>query len=89
MTPKEKAQELIKKFKNHVNPYIGSGMLSNTHDDGAILRQSKFCAEITVDEVIKQWEYIDTHIADLGGELNPNLRYWQEVREEILNLEKC
>jgi hypothetical protein len=41
MTPKEKAKELIDKFNDHVNPYCGSGMLSNTFDDDAIKYQSK------------------------------------------------
>ena len=31
-------------------------------------------------EVVEQWEYVDTHLADLGGELNPNLKYWNEVK---------
>ena len=52
MTPEQKANDLIKKFEDYVNPYIGSGMLSNTYDDSAILFQSIKCAIVVCDEVI-------------------------------------
>jgi uncharacterized protein YhfF len=42
-------------------------------------------AIITVNEIIKQWEYIDAYLANLGGELNTNLNYWYEVETEIYN----
>lgn len=86
MTPKEKAKELVDKFKDKVNPYVGSGMLSNTYDDRTILVQSQRCALIATEEIIEQWDYIDTYLADMGGELNPNLRYWLNVKEEIKKL---
>lgn len=41
---------------------------------------------ITVNEVIEQWEYIDTYLADLCGELNPNLKYWYEVKAFLLKI---
>jgi len=44
---------------------------------------AKQCALIAVDLVINQWEYIDTYLADANGELNPNLKYWYEVKQEI------
>lgn len=86
MNPTQKAKQLTEKFKDFVNPYTGSGMLSNTHDDSAILFQSKKCALVAVDEIIGQWEYIDTYIADGQGELNPNLKYWHKVKSEIEKL---
>ncbi len=43
-------------------------------------------AHLIVDEVIAQWEYIDTYLADLGGKLNPNLKYWYDVKKELTNL---
>lgn len=46
---------------------------------------NKDAALITADVVITQWEYIDTHLADLGGELNPNLKHWYKVKEILLN----
>ena len=68
MTPKEKAAEL----RNKMHAEIGWGW-----------RESFNCALIVVDEIIEQWEYVDTYIADLGGELNPNLKYWYEVKKEL------
>ena len=41
-------------------------------------------ALIAVDEIIDQWEYIYAHIADGMGELNPNLKYWYEVKHELI-----
>jgi hypothetical protein len=79
MTPREKAKEIINKYLN-IN-------LSQVNDlvDGIRIRLARDCALITVNEVIEQWEYIDTYLADLGGKLNPNLRYWYEVKNEIEN----
>jgi hypothetical protein len=78
MTPKEKALELIEQFKDKVNPYIGSGMISNTHDDDTILWQSKRCALVAVDEVLnKENHFIQT---------DAHLLYWEEVKQEIKNL---
>ena len=67
MTPKEKANELC----NTYYTYITSKLLAEN------------CALTCVNEVIKQWEYIDVYLADMGGELNPNLKYWYEVKKEI------
>jgi hypothetical protein len=78
MTPKEKTLELIEQFKDKVNPYIGSGMISNTHDDDTILWQSKRCALVAVDEVLnKENHFIQT---------DAHLLYWEEVKQEIKNL---
>ena len=85
MTPKEKADELIEKFLNQPIhfPYIdtvdkqciGSGYMT--------YYSAVKCAIIAVDEIIYQWDYVDTYLANLGGEFNPNLRYWQEVKTEL------
>lgn len=85
MTPKEKAKELIYKFAflktdNEATPpkkkkwyFVPTPLL-------------KQCALICVDEIIAQWDYIDTYLADMKGDLNPNLKYWQEVKQEIEKL---
>ena len=78
MNPKEKALELIEQFKDKVNPYIGSGMLSNTHDDDTILWQSKRCALVAVDEVLNE----ENHFIQTDA----HLLYWEEVKQEIKNL---
>ena len=82
MTPKEKAVELIEKFKDKVNPYIGSGMLSNTHDDSAILWQSKKCALIVCDEAQDllnkpMFQYKESVL------WKAEFEYWDKVRDEV------
>jgi len=52
MNPQLKAKELALRFSPHVNPYIGSGMLSNSPDDDTILWQAKQCAKICVAEIL-------------------------------------
>lgn len=76
MTPKEKAKELVLKYlrlQEKDCEWIHKG----------IAKQS---ALIAVDEIIIQWEYIDTYLSDLGGELNTNLEYWYDVKQEIEKL---
>jgi hypothetical protein len=75
MTPKEKAEELVSKFNFE---HIGQTYILHQTVD-----ESKRCALIAVDEVIQQWEVIDTYIADFGGQLNQSLKFWQEVKKEI------
>ena len=71
MTPKEKAKELYFKYYQQVA-------------DGSFPEyNAKQCALIAVNEIIDQWEYIYVHIADGMGELNPNLKYWYEVKHEL------
>ena len=38
-------------------------------------------------EIIKQWEYIGTYLSDMNGELNPNLKHWQSVKQQIKDFE--
>ena len=79
MTPREKATELIEQFKDKVNPYIGSGMLSNTHDDSAILWQSKKCALIVCDEISKAVK----KDSDFTITYEKSKEYWNKVRDEL------
>ena len=85
LTPKEKAQQIIAKFKQ-LNNY--SSMALPLCDS-----TSKECALIAVDEILKStpctkenhggsdnrgnWSYATFH---------PNLGYWEQVREEIEKL---
>jgi len=41
---------------------------------------------VTVKEVVAQWEVVDAYIANGQGKLNPNLRYWYEVEQELNKL---
>lgn len=84
MTPREKAEELIERFKDKVNPYIGSGMLSNTYDDSAILWQSKKCAQIVCDEAQDllskpTFQYKDSML------WKAEFEYWDKVKAIIEN----
>lgn len=69
-SPKQKAEELVDK-------YITAGCL---------FANAIECAKIAVDEIIDQWFMIDTYLGDWNRELNPNLRYWQEVKNELNNM---
>lgn len=77
MTPKEKAIDLVNKFYSRYN---------NVRKNKTFSVEQKRMAIIAVDEIIKQWEYIDVYLADALGELNPNLKYWYEVKQEIEKL---
>lgn len=80
MTPREKAKELVKKH----TIFLGdNGALEEYWTDEL---EAKKHALISVNEAIDQWEYIDIYISNLGGELNTNLKYWYEVKEEIIKL---
>lgn len=91
MTPKEKAKELYskiysvkiiqrnKKYHYHVGDVVKE--CANRLKDGE--EPFKKILLCVVDEIITQWEYIDTYLADGQGGLNPNLKYWQEVKKEL------
>lgn len=76
MTPKEKAQELVEKFKYHVHGYIGSSMLSNTEYPEQILSNAKKVSIIAVNEIIDATN-------TLGFK---DLEYWQQVKKELENI---
>lgn len=77
MNSKEKAIELVEKYKKHVNGFVGSSMLSNTEYPETILNNAKQCALICVDEIMEiKSVYHDTDLYD----------YWQNVKQEIENL---
>ena len=84
MTPKEKAKELIDKFKKHSRP-LSSGFLV-MNEDTTIL-SAKQCALICVDEIqsfIPYKTYKNTLHPYDGAELSTD--YWQEVKQEIEKL---
>jgi len=73
-TAKDKAKSLVEKYQK-------SELLKDY--DGMWDLLAIECAKIAVDEIIEQWEYIDTYLSDMGGKLNPNLIYWQEIKNEL------
>ena len=78
MTPKEKAWSIFWNFKNIPDKWKNEKVFQNYY--------AKQCALLAVDEIIEQWIYIDTYLGNGNGELNPNLKYWTEVKQEIQKL---
>ena len=72
MKPKEKAQELVDKFRNEITSFLGDNMKKIN---------AKKCALIAVDELIKI-HYLLTNTNDTS----PSINYWKEVKQEIQNL---
>jgi len=78
MKEKKEAIALIDRFKTLA---LSSGVL----EEDLCIEDLRNCALLTANKVVEQWEYIDAHISDLGGELNPNLKYWYNVITELEN----
>ena len=74
MTPKDKANEIFNKFYFAKNKDGYHSM--NRY-------RTRECAYIALNEIIDQWEYINIYLADGSGELNPDLKYWYEVKREL------
>ena len=72
MTPKEKAQELVDKFRTEILSFLGDRI----KDENA-----KRCALVAVDELIKI-HYLLTTTHDTS----PSIIYWKEVKKELENL---
>ena len=82
MTPKEKAEELIFKFKNSQN--------SDGYNDVRDIEAAKRCALIAVDEIISSREddsaFNDTMSYNGSDYYTPHpmyLTYWKQVKQEI------
>lgn len=75
---KQKAIEVVEKYKGLVYPYLGSGMLTNTEDSSVILENAKQCALISAKEIISE-------LSDLPKipYNERKLDFWQEVKSEI------
>lgn len=84
MSEKEKAQELVEKFKDYVNGYIGSSMLTNTEYPEQILSQAKKVATMVVDEILfetRQGQKLDWIRERNEGQ--EYIVYWVKVKAEI------
>lgn len=84
MSEKEKAQELVEKFKDFVHGYVGSSMLTNTEYPEQILSQAKKVATIVVDEIlqeIRQGQKLDWIQERREGQ--EYIVYWAKVKAEI------
>lgn len=72
MTPKEKAEELVDKFRSNIISFLSDNMKD---------QNAKQCALIAVDEIQKLPNIGYNHSQD-----ESQYDYWQEVKEEIENL---
>jgi hypothetical protein len=86
ISPKEKADELVKKMYN--TEHCGIEHFPNKRYcdcTGMNLYQAKQCALIAVDEIIEANPYKWVPFMDQYTEtvLTSNIPYWQEVKQEI------
>ena len=80
MTPKEKANELVEKYKPYVHGYVGSSMLTNYEYPEQILSQAKKAALIAVNEILLFLSL------QMGFYDEKAVKYFEEVKQEIENL---
>ncbi len=90
MDSKEKAQELVKQFRQYVYPFSsGSGYLTGDVDQDVILDNAKQCALIAVQQAM---DIIDADIENcIAHRLVPHdsqkrKDYWNQVITEIKNI---
>ena len=85
MTPKEKAKELVDKYRELVisAPYVDSEDGSCIAETWMLTRSAKQCALIAVDEMINELDHLPFDDQDFG---TFKMNYWQEVKQEIQNL---
>ena len=84
MSEKEKAQELVEKFKDFVHGYVCSSMLTNTEYPELILSQAKKVATIVVDEILQEirlGQKVDWIQERREGQ--EYIVYWAKVKAEI------
>jgi hypothetical protein len=87
--PKEKAKELIEKFKpmchNVKHTGILNGLATVMNDDIINFYAAKECALIAVDEMIESYEF--DMISDMTNQRYiDKINYLDEVKTQILNL---
>ena len=77
MIPKEKAKELVNKYKN---PFNRSGCIPPT--ETMFDSTAKQCALITVNEILNS----NPHSNPFNTNVYSTMNYWQEVKQEIEQL---
>ena len=78
-SPKEKADELVEKYKSHANGYE-HGEVDHYWDDLLHLANAKACALIAVDEIIA------ANVDNGYGYGNVKNDFWYQVKEAINQL---
>lgn len=73
---KDKAQELVNKFKPYMYPFgAGSAYLTGDREGNRVLEDARKCSIILINESISAFEVLDT----------TKMEYWQEVKKELSN----
>lgn len=81
---KEKAQELVDKFKPYMYPFAaGSAYLSGDREGNKVLKDAKECAIICIDEKISEFKEMGNNI--MGLQFDGKIKYWEEVKNEVSN----
>lgn len=88
MTPKEKAQEIVKKYYNFVSGWTATNKPNENHSaqyEGEIMRvgRAKQCAIIAVDEVLDNYS---TSCSDCQDQQDEKFKFFIEVKQEIEKL---
>ena len=81
MKPKEKADELVNKYKPYVYPYLGSSYMTGDEYPEQILNYGKICALIAVDEIMNELSEMNYGLQYLN-----RMAHWEDVKEEIEKL---
>ena len=85
MTPKEKAMELVKKFRLYAftsdYDYAENGAQNEYYN-------AKQCALIAVDEIFENVDYFFNELEKDGlpNKFDDEIEYWQEVKQQITKL---
>lgn len=79
MTPKEKAEELVDKFKLH-SYYDAHDLTPKFRREESNIESAVECALIAVDEIFFALKY------NLDGATSGSVKYWTEVKQEIKNI---
>ena len=82
MTEKEKAQELVTKFRKYA-----SGDDDDYRFSPAIEKENaKLCALIAVDEILNNAVRYNAYDGVTGSDIWIDIEYWQEVKQEMEQL---
>ena len=80
MTPKDKAQELVDKFKHNTRAFNETNGWEDT------LHNAKECALIAVNEVLNMVNYQVMFIDLKSTDVIYSYEYWEQVKEQINQL---
>ena len=87
LTPKQKAEELVEKFKPHSHFWVHDFGRKKDYDIEQLENAVK-CALIAVDEIINSSPSLPI-ISDVGNFVNDieeSTEFWKEVKQELLKM---